>query len=232
MSQLATQSQYSMDTERPMKRPRFTRGLKNKFYSRRKKQFIVRPGFFALTRNSNQDTGQNCHNYHVGADAVRSLDVAATFSMNNVAGAAELQSLFDNYRIVGVRYRFVLDRQTDNTSTVTQYRGYNVRVTWAHDFNDGTPISRSQLMQRAKLKEVWLCDSAPVSPWYNLKPACLVQAYESPTSTAYQPRWKQWMDTNDLSAPHYGIKYSYDNLAAGLFLRLEAQLSMEFKGVS
>lgn len=232
MSQLATQSQYQMEAERPFKRPRYTRGFRNKYYNRRKNQFITRPGFFSFTRSSNRETTKNCHWYYTGNDVANSINDTAQFALNDLYNFGEIQALFDNFRITGVRYRWVLDRNPDNPSTVTANRNWNVRVVWAHDFNDSTPINLTTLMQRASLREEWLNESKNMTRWYSLKPAVLAQAYETPASTAYSPKWKQWLDTNDSSTPHYGMKFVAQNLYTGYYLRLEARISVECKGVS
>lgn len=231
MSQLATQSQFAMDElMRPAKRQRL--GFKKAKYNKFKKRTEYLPiGKFRILRWSNKDTSQNTHVWIQGNDTLPAGDLATTFALSDVAGAGELVSLFDNFRITKVLYRWVITRTPDYAST-TANRGWFTRVNWTHDFNDSTPITRALMYQRSDLKEEYLNADHPASKWYSLNPAALVQLYESTTATSYGPRWRQWMDTSDQAAPHYGIKFTYDNLYTGLNLRLEAKLMIECKGIS
>lgn len=212
---------------RPAKRPRFTRGIKR--MSKKAKPLPV--GKFRVVRWSSLESTNNCHVQIGGNDTVFSGENATVFALSNVNGSAELTNLFDNYRILSVKYRWVCYRNPD-TNTNASFKGIYPRVVWTHDFNDAQPIQRALIYQRSNIREWFATPDRSTSQWYTLKPAALIQLYESTTSTAYGPKWKQWMDTADTTAPHYGIKYSYDQLFSGNVLRLEAKIEFEFKGVS
>lgn len=192
---------------------------------------MPRTGFFKIMRWSSKDSTNNCHVLLQGNDTVPDNIGATTFALSDLNGFGELQSLFDNFRVTRVIYRWVVTRNPDWASTTTN-RGWSTRIMWSHDFNDSTPISQALLFQRANLKEAYLNNDKLYTRWYSLKPAVLTQMYESPTATAYKPAWLQWMDTNDNAAPHYGIKYAYQNLYTGINLRLEAKVYVECKGIS
>ena len=215
------------------KRKRFS---KKKYTMRKRRRFNIssrrkygRTGHLRVLRWSAKDTTNNCHVQYVGNDVNNSADFALTFAITDCANSAELTSVFDQYSIQRIMYRWVAIRSTDWASTTT-LRGYDIRVTWCHDFNDSSTISRLAQMQRANLREVLLNQNKMYSKWYSLKPACLQQMYESTTTTAYAPKWNQFLDTND-PAPHYGMKGTYSELNAGLGLRLEAKFVLKFKGV-
>lgn len=184
-------------------------------------------GFFKIMRWSNNDTTNNCHLQLTGNDTLPTGDFTTVFAMSQIAGQSELYNLFDNYRIVKVQYRWVLLRDP-NSATMKNYP----RIVWTHDFNDSTAIARSLIMQRANMKEAYFNDNYQKTKWYTLNPAMLVIGYESPTQSAYTPKWRQWLDTNDSATPHYGIKASYSELYTGINIRLEAKVFMEFKGIS
>lgn len=215
----------SYRTKRTKKSYRKRTYRKKPYYSSRKM------GFFNAMRWSANDGVNNTHLLVAGNDLVPAGNGATTFALNNVNGSGELVSLFDNYRITRVVYRWVIAR-TPDWATTNANRGWSVRINWTHDFNDSTPIAQSFIYQRANQHEAFLNVDKMATRWYSLKPAALVQMYESSTSTAYQPKWKQWMDTSDNSAPHYGIKYAWDNLYAGENLRLEAKIYIQCKGIS
>lgn len=186
---------------------------------------------FKILRWSSADTTNNCHITVTGNDTVPSSDGSALFSLSNVNGSGELVSLFDNFRILKVMYRWVIVRNPDQVTTSTN-KGIYPRIVWTHDFNDSTPITRTLIYQRANLKEAFMGDNYQKTKWYSLRPAILTTMYESGVANAYQPTWRKWIDTADNATPHYGIKYNVDNNYAGSTVRLEAKLLMECKGVS
>lgn len=142
-----------------------------------------------------------------------------------------MTSLFDNFRLVKVMYRWVITRDTDWAST-TANRGFPVRIMWCHDFNDAVPMSSTEMIQRSGVREVYINgDDKPVTRWYTLSPASLTVGFETTLLSAYMPKWRQWIDTVSSSTPHYGIKWWASNLYAGINLRLEAKEVYEFKGV-
>lgn len=220
----------TQDTYRPAKRPRYTRGLKRVVKRSRKFPSI---GYFKCVRWSSADATNNCHVQHNGSDLVPGVDSATTFILNQLQGHTELVNLFDNYRITKVAYRWVVTRDPSEYSGATPAnKGVFPRIVWTHDFNDSAIIPRSAIYQRANLKEEFLSEANQVTKWYTLNPAMLTLMYENGANTAYKPSWKQWIDTSDNAAQHYGLKYSIDNLYTGISVRLEAKIFCEFKGIS
>lgn len=180
---------------------------------------------------SNRDSTFLCHNTNQGSDTVTEAVGAATFQLSDLTNYTELTSVFDQYRLVKVLYRWVITKNTDWVTTAAN-RGFPVRILWAHDFNDSTPPTTTDMMQRAGMREIYMHgDEKPASRWYTLNPAMLVVGYESSTNSSYTPKWRQWIDISSYSTPHYGLKWYAANLYAGLSLRLEAKCVYEFKGV-
>lgn len=212
--------------KRSFRRKSTTRKRPGGMYRRRR---TYKPGFVKLVRWSSAQS-PNVHVALIGNDAIFSGSAACTFGLNNVNGNGEIVSLFDNYRITRVMYRWVCTRDP-NQATAAGNRGIYPRVNWTHDFNDSAAITRDLIYQRANMKEMYFTSDRQKSRWYSLKPAILAQMYESSTTTAYSPKWLQWIDTADTS-PHYGIKYAWDNLFAGINVNLEAKIFMEAKGIS
>lgn len=195
----------------------------------RRRKMPPRAGYFKVIRWSSAVSG-NRHLTIVGNDTIFSGTNTTTFALNNVNGVSELVSLFDNFRVVKVLYRWVCLRNPD-LSTGTN-KGLYPRINWTHDFNDSTIITRDQIYQRANMKEVYFTDSYQKTRWYSLNPSILMQAYESGVATAYSPKWRQWLDTSDQATPFYGIKYAWDTLFAGVEVAMEAKLIIECKGIS
>lgn len=195
----------------------------------RKRRMGSKPGTIKLVRWSSA-VSPNCHVNLVGNDTIFSGTSATTFGLNNVNGNGEIISMFDNYRITKVQYRWVCTRSPE-FATGANNKGIYPRINWTHDFNDQIAISRDLIYQRANMKEAYFTSDRQKSRWYTLKPSILAVMYESSTTSAYSPKWRQWLDTND-TAPHYGIKYAWDQLFAGVNVNLEAKIFMECKGIS
>lgn len=221
---------------------RFRKSYKKKRSTRKRSNYGRRYGFrrrvgglgqrsFKVIRWSSADATNNCHITVTGNDTVPSSDGSTLFQLSHVNGSGELVSLFDNFRINKVLYRWVITRDPAQVTT-TGNKGLYPRIVWTHDFNDSTPISRALIYQRANLKEVYMSDNYQKTKWYSLSPAILTTMYESGVANAYQPTWRKWIDTSDNLTPHYGIKYSIDQNFTGMTVRLEAKICLECKGVS
>lgn len=213
---------------------RLKRKFKKKTYKRRRFNIPYRRrpapkgGYLRLVRWSSV-AAANSHVVVFGDNTVPATDGTTQFRLSDVQGFGEIQSLFDNYRIVKVLYRWVIIR---DPSLVGSTQGLYPRINWRHDFNDGAIISRAQLYQGANMREVWMSDNRQATKWYSIRPAVLAEMYESVAATGYSPKWRQWLDTNDSGALHYGIKYSIDSNQSGMQVRMEAKYVIECKGIS
>lgn len=217
---------YARKGKRTMRKR--TAKLYRRTYTKKK---FGKTGFFKVVRWSSQATS-NCHLEVIGSDVLPSTNGTTQFSLSNITGGGELQSLFDNYRIVRVLYRWVIVRDPQSDQITQAVRGFFPRLNWCHDFNDSTPISRTQMYQHAGMREFFFSETRQATRWYSLKPSVLAQMYESSTSTAYTPKWRQWLDTSDSTTPHYGIKYIVDQNYGSQAVRLEAKIFIECKGIS
>lgn len=202
-----------------------------KLVRRRGRSKFPRSGHLRAIRLSNADSTYNAHYVITGSDLTYYGNVALVFNMSNIAGATEMVNLFDNFRITKVLYRFVMQRNPDQVTT-SGFKGIYPRLTWCHDFNDSTAITRNQIMQRSNVREFQFSDSSVATRWYSLNPSVLVQMYETTTSSAYSPKWRQWLDTSDSVTPHYGVKLAWDQCYLGQTIIMECKYVMEFKGIS
>lgn len=217
-----------------------TKTFRKKFTRKRttfRKKYIRRQpkaasGQIKILRWSSKDATNNCHKVLTGNDALPALDGSEVFTLGDLNGSAEIQSLFDNYRILKVKYRWVCVRDPSTAPTTAANKGIYPRIVWKHDFNDQVVINRTQMYQNANIKEMYFTDSYMKTRWYTLNPAVDMTTYVSAVASAYSPKWRQWLDTTYPAVPHYALKYCYSDLYAGMFLRLEAKIIMECKGIS
>lgn len=216
---------------RTTRKRRSTRRSTRKPYNIPRKRRTYKKGGFLKVIRWSSNASPNVHVALTGNDTIFSGNAATSFQMANVNGFAELVSLFDNFRITKVMYRWVITRNPDQ-ATAAGNKGIYPRLVWTHDFNDSAPISRDLIYQRSNMKEAYFNDNMQKTKWFTLKPAVLAQYYESGVATAYSPQWLKWLDTADNVTPHYGIKYAWDNLFAGVNCNLEAKIFMECRGIS
>lgn len=73
------------------------------------------------------------------------------------------------------------------------------------DHNDINADSLSTMKESLRTHEHQFTNNRP-NFTITLKPAIQAEAYKTALSTAYRPKWGQWLSTNDDTVPHYGLK--------------------------
>lgn len=73
------------------------------------------------------------------------------------------------------------------------------------DHNDVTADTLATMKNSLRTKERQLTNDKPNFA-ITLKPAIQAEAYKTAISTAYRPKWNQWLSTQDDTVPHYGLK--------------------------
>lgn len=171
--------------------------------------------------------------YFTGSDVTPNVGFQQTFALNQLPNYTEFTTLFDQFKICNVQYRFVLRRNPDLVTTAAN-KGLLSSVVWAHDFDgQGTaPTTADEVYQYGKrCKQIWLGESRPVSRWYTIKPARLAQEYESAVASAYRPVWKGFINCGDSATPHYGLYGYVVNNFLGQEIDIEARFALAMKNV-
>lgn len=135
---------------------------------------------------------------------------AYTFSLDKLPSYTEFTNLFDRYRICGVLVEFMPSVDSFEVGpgvSMTAFSLPQVRTIIDHT-EDGAPLNFNDMYQYSKCK---LTQGNRVHKRY-LKPAVLTSAFESTVATAYIPKWKQWLTTDDPATPHYGLKVGINAL--------------------
>ena len=73
------------------------------------------------------------------------------------------------------------------------------------DHNDIAADTLANLKESMRTKEKQLTNDRPNFS-IALKPAIQAESYKTALTTAYRPKWGQWLSTNDDTVPHYGLK--------------------------
>lgn len=167
-----------------------------------------------------------------GSDVSSSAGGSSQFVLSDVPGYTEFTNMFDQYKLTGVRYRWVNFRDpTSNYNTASALNGVFPRVGWVHDYDESsTPGSFAQLQEYDTFREVYLRSDTNASRWFWIKPKFLRQLYQF-VGTGYEVAPEQWLSTNVSSTPFYGLKYFYDGVTNGNQLRLECYYYLSFKSV-
>lgn len=167
-----------------------------------------------------------------GSDILSASTSSVTFKLNDLINSTEFTSLFDQYMITGIQYRFRIQRDPSvNSSTGAVNQGVFPRVFWVHDHDDSSaPATQSDLYQYPKMREMQFTANRDTTKWFYLKPAVATQIY-GPVNVGYNAKWRTWLDCGYPGTPHYGIKLAYNNLYSGVQLYMDCKFILKFKSV-
>ena len=125
------------------------------------------------------------------------LQGAITFRLSNVPGVTDFTNLYDEYKICGVKVRFIPRTNMANTSLLAgDVPPYNARFLSAVDFNDNSPPTNAD-----EIRQYENCKVTPLlveHERYIDKPLFL--------NTTGQ-NVNDWISTGSATTLHYGMKY-------------------------
>lgn len=141
-----------------------------------------------------------------------SINPVAKFAY--LANYTEFTNLYDQYKITRVVYHVQLINNPDAGNIVNSTTAGNNSSNWfpklwyVRDYDDNTSMTLDEMRQYSKSK----CITLRPNQTYKIavKPAVLLQAYDTAISSAYIPKWNQWVDAANSATPHYGIKFLVD----------------------
>lgn len=208
--------------------------MKKKYPMKRKtKRSMYRKKTTSLVKNVNvrRDTHffrRFAYKTTINGDVSRTAKGALTFAIQDVPGLSDFTSLFDYYKISGVKLRFTT--LLDPTSQAAGNSFYPKLYT-AIDLDDDTPpTSSDDLRQRANCKIHWLQPNRSYDIF--LRPRYLKNVYISGVSTGYEIGKQTWLDLSNTNIPHYGLKFVIENLAndLGQSVQVEATYYIAMRG--
>ncbi len=138
--------------------------------------------------------------------ALRPKGLFKKFELNTIKQQAQYAQIFEFYRIdkVVVTFRYK-GGNAGIASGSGMWNEVNPLLMFKVDHNDDTADSVATLKDSLKCKTHMFTNNNPEFS-IQLKPATQDMIYRSATSTAYSPKWGQWIPTNDITVPHYGLK--------------------------
>lgn len=136
------------------------------------------------------------------------------FTLSQCLQVSHYQQLFEYYKInkVVVEFRYkgaetpayttINGTGTQNNEIINEI---NPVLYFKVDHNDTNADTLSVMKESMRTREHQLTNSKP-NFTITLKPAIQAEAYKTAISTAYRPKWNQWLSTLDDTVPHYGLK--------------------------
>lgn len=130
------------------------------------------------------------------------------YKFSNLPNYTEFTALYDQFRInyVVTKWYLKIDPSAQTAATASFPRMY-----YCVDADDDAPPTNiNELRNHGRTRMVIMNPNRPVT--IKFRPSVLIQAYEGATTTAYIPKWKQFVDCADFATPHYGLKVAIDDL--------------------
>lgn len=142
-----------------------------------------------------------------------------SFTLSQCLQATHYKALFEYYRIdkVVMEFRYKGASTPAYTSVPASsggtQAGYAMEIKneinpvlyFKVDHNDETADSLNTLKESSRTKEHQFSNDKPNFS-IQIKPAIQAEAYKTAITTAYTPKWGQWLSTDDDTVPHYGLK--------------------------
>lgn len=144
------------------------------------------------------------------------------FKLNQIPQYTHYAELFEFYRIdkIVATFRYKGGNAIPGSDAANiRFMEVNPLLFWKVDHDDAVQQSISVMKESSKTKEHQLTNSKP-NFTITFKPAIQAEIYRTSLTSAYAPKWKTWLRTDDHNVPHYGLKmhaiaYSDPNINSG-----------------
>lgn len=173
----------------------------------------------------------NASSFASGTGLANTYDVGLglPFALNAVTDSSDFTSLFDRYRIVGVKLKFMFDINDANITGA----GVLPWITVAQDYDDATqPTTEQEVLkiQYAKSKRL----DKPFSVYLRPKPQLIAGNVAGSTTNAAIPNSSNlYFNCSDTSVVFYGLKAFirgwYSPLSAQSMLRIQPTYYLSLK---
>lgn len=148
-----------------------------------------------------------------------------TFNLSQLDNYTEFTNLFQRFRICAVKLKIIpYYTGNDANPTGTIYVMPNIHSVVDYD-DSGTPANLAELLQYSNHK---MTRGGKIHGRY-IKPAVQTATYETALTSAYSPKWKVWLSTDDFATPHYGFKYFIDQSSVALVYRVFVKFYIQCK---
>lgn len=128
--------------------------------------------------------------------------------LTNLPNYLEFTNLYEQFRINYCVWKVWLriDPSAQTATNASYPKFYWCRT----DDSTSTPGTLDVIRERQNSRVKVLTPNRPIT--VKFRPNVLGAAYQTAVSTAYTPKWKQWIDCGNSSTVHYGFGWAIDNL--------------------
>ena len=145
-------------------------------------------------------------------DCTSSPTGALQFQLGDIPNSSEIQVMYDQYMITGVKVGFRLIYNPDVTGNVATSIYPNLYV--RKDYDDNNLESATAIIQSNKSKRILLQPNRTYSVF--IRPSILTTARTSGGAEVTRPTWKQWLDCSQSDVTHLGLKWAIDTMGQAL----------------
>jgi len=176
-----------------------------------------------IRRNSIYNTTE-CYAASITTSTTLESFVPIAPTLSNIGNSAQYVGLFDSYRIVGVRVRFLQASPVINTTTGQNFPNIYTAI----DYNDSNSVSAISIMQYDTYKP-----SSTIAYFErSFVPRVALSAYSGATASASATKGGQWLSTAFATVTHYGLKIVVEANPSVAVLRAIVELRMQFRNTT
>lgn len=129
--------------------------------------------------------------------------LSANFQLQDVIESTDFTQLFDRYKIVGIKLKFMYQQTTSANSGVVSNVHPIMDMSFDGDDSD-LPVSQTAVQVKGFSKTHLLNSNRPFKTYWTPRVDKVV--YTSGISTAYTSERSCWLDCNSPQVQHYGMK--------------------------
>lgn len=149
------------------------------------------------------------------ADTLNTQQVggAVVFKLNSATDFGDFAQLFDRYKITGVKLKFLYQSNIANSDSTSGSNALPL-LNYSFDADDAdVPTTLDDVQRKQYCHQKILNGNYSFSIF--LKPRILKEVYQSALGTGYNSAKATWLDCNNSSIPHYGLKFWINNWCPG-----------------
>lgn len=143
----------------------------------------------------------------------RQVGASMLFKLDSVQDSNDFANLFDRYKIIGVKLKFLYQCNLANSDSTTGTNALPL-LSYTFDADDATQPTQLEDVQKKQYCHQRILNGNGMFSIY-LKPRILKEVYNSAISTGYNSAKAAWLDTNSAAIPHYGLKMWLNNWNPG-----------------
>lgn len=180
-----------------------TRGIRRSMISRTPVHHFMRRGNLLLYQLTSNTAGETSTGFISGGNSFSMNSGGANPASCSITNSTEFTNLYDQYRLnkVVLEYKWSLGNTALGGVPADNIMGNPPILYIYNDYDDRVAPTYQEVMEQGRCKKVVLTPNKIVR--MSVRPALLTQLFNGGDSL----KWKQWINTNNPIAPHFGQKF-------------------------